>query len=309
MRVYPLSDLHLEFQDVTFTVSDGLDYDIVILAGDIDIGTRGLYWAAKTFPALPVIYVPGNHEFYNGHYSKVSIALKEVAKELGIHLLDNSSVVIDGIRFVGATLWTDFRLYGNDMATIGNCLHTAKNYITDFSVIRFGSTGWMTPSDSVKLFLVSAKFIEDELNKPFTGKSVVVTHHLPSMKCVAEKYKRDLTSAAFASTLDRLVKKADLWIAGHTHVSFDVNVNDETVQVGWICGRCSEGGKMLTRSRTWHDGHCHFCGRDNVGVTSSEDFYLPPRPGKGRVIVNPRGYEMYGEIENRQFQPDLVVEI
>lgn len=312
MRALIYSDLHLEFPEAQrhFRVPDGLAYDIVILAGDIDIGTRGLYWAAETFPNVPIVYVNGNHEYYGGCISKVAIEQREVVKDFpNIHLLDNSSVVIDGLKFVGSVLWTDFKLFGSDMATYGNSLHHAKNYITDFSVIRT-DTGLLTPADTVRMHEECVRYLSSELDKPHDGNVVVVTHHLPSIKCVAEKFKRDLTSAAFASNLDHLVKRSDLWIGAHTHFSFDVNVNDETVQVGWICGQCSERGKYLKMSSTWHDGHCHFCGRDNVGVTSSEDFFLPGRPGKGHIVVNPRGYPMYGgEIENRQFQDDLVVEI
>jgi predicted phosphodiesterase len=200
------------------------EYDAVVLAGDIHKHTHGIHWAARTFNK-PVIFVAGNHSFYGAHLHGLSIELKKVAAEYqNIHFLDNSSVVIGDVRFIGATLWTSFTLFGNEMAMIGTCLHQAKLAMNDFRCIRFGSTGWMTPSDSVKLHRVSASYIADELRKPFDGKTVVVTHHLPSKKLVAKKYENDLLSAAFASNLDSLVEQADLWIAGHTHVGFDTMI-------------------------------------------------------------------------------------
>ena len=215
----------------TLQLPDPATYDVVVLAGDIHKHTEGIRWAARTF-SKPVIYVAGNHEFYNAHLHKLSIELREVAATYpNIHFLDNSSVVVDGVRFVGATLWTSFELFGTEMAVVGTCLHKAKNCMADFSSIRFGSTGWMSPSDSVKLHRVSAKYIGDMLGKPFDGRTVVVTHHLPSMKLVATRYENDLLSAAFASNLDPLVQQADYWIAGHTHTSFD------TMTIGNKC-RC-----------------------------------------------------------------------
>jgi predicted phosphodiesterase len=200
-------------------------YDVVVLAGDIHLDSRGIRWAAKTFQQKYVIYIAGNHEFYGSHLHKLSIEMAATAKEFpNIHFLDNSATVINGVRFVGATLWTSFELFGKGPQIIGSSLHAAKNCMADFSSIRFGSTGWMSPSDSVKLHRVSAAYLGDELAKPFDGQTVVVTHHLPSMKLVATEYETDLLSAAFASNLDHLVEQADFWIAGHTHVGFDTMI-------------------------------------------------------------------------------------
>jgi predicted phosphodiesterase len=200
------------------------EYDAVVLAGDIHTRTQGIRWAASTF-SKPVLMTLGNHEAYGQHLHALMIEAHQTAQAFpNIHLLDNSSVVIDGVRFVGATLWTSFTLFGEDLHLVGKCLSEAKNRINDFSNIRFGSTGWMSPSDSVKLHRVSVAYLERELQQPFDGKTVVVTHHLPSMKLVADKYKTDLLSSAFASNLDKLVEQADLWVAGHTHDSFDTQI-------------------------------------------------------------------------------------
>lgn len=198
-------------------------YDVVVLAGDIHRHTHGIHWAARTFPQRPVVMVFGNHEAYTAHWQGLMAeAKKAAARYPNIHLLDNQSVVIGDVRFLGTTLWTDFRLFGDK--SFGDCLRQAKATMNDFRYIRFGTTGLMTPSDSVKLHGKAVAYLRDALRQPFDGKTVVVTHHLPSRQLVAAQYADDLLSAAFASNLDSLVEQADLWVAGHTHTSFDIRI-------------------------------------------------------------------------------------
>lgn len=197
-------------------------YDAVVLAGDIHLGEAGLYWAYNTF-TKPIIYVPGNHEFYGARLERIAVEMRASAKYLGIHYLDNDVLVLDGVRFIGSTLWTDFELFGSGMAEIGKALHAAKNGISDFSTIVYGTTGWFRPEQSVTLHRVARQFIADELAKPFDGKTCVITHHLPSADCVVPQYKGDILSAAFASRLDDLIAQVDgAWFFGHTHSSVDL---------------------------------------------------------------------------------------
>ncbi len=211
--------------DWTLSLPDPSAYDLVVLAGDIHSHTRAIPWAAKTFPNKEIIYVAGNHELYDSHLHGMSVELKKCAAEHPrTHLLDNSTAVIDGVRFAGATLWTDFQLFGNEIGVVGQCLRAAKQSISDFGLIRFGSTGWMTPGDTVKLFRVSASYIRDQLAIVHEGPTVVVTHHLPSNRSVSTRFEKEILSAAFASNLDHLVEQADLWIHGHTHDSFDYHL-------------------------------------------------------------------------------------
>ena len=109
MKIRVLSDLHLEFHAWTPPPADA---DVVVLAGDIHVGVGGIEWAREQFPTTPVIYVVGNHEFYGGQLNEVLAALREAADRLGVYLLDSDELVLDGTRFLGATLWTDFALYG-----------------------------------------------------------------------------------------------------------------------------------------------------------------------------------------------------
>jgi len=111
MRLHILSDLHL---DVLPLCAPHEDADVVVLAGDIDRGWFAIEWAkCRAFRDKAVLYVPGNHEYYAGHMSKVAIELRaRAAVTRNIKILDNDEVQIGGVRFLGATLWTDFELDG-----------------------------------------------------------------------------------------------------------------------------------------------------------------------------------------------------
>lgn len=222
--VYILSDLHLEFADWTPDPAAIAAADLIVLAGDIGVGTTGLYWAARSFPGKPVVYVAGNHEFYGGNISRTSVELRATARDLGITYLDNSEQRFEfpgypPLRVLGATLWTDFLLFGRDR--LAEALQAAKARISDFGCITFGTTGWMLPAQSAILHQASVAWLTDRLAESFDGTTLVVTHHLPSWQVIAERYQDDILSPAFASNLDQLIKQADMWICGHSHSCFD----------------------------------------------------------------------------------------
>ena len=107
MKVRILSDLHLEF---AVLLPPSIDADVVVLAGDIGVGLDGLAWARNSFPGVPVIYVPGNHEYY-GHDIELRSDLRRQSND-GLYVLDDEAIELQGVRFVGSTLWTDFALNG-----------------------------------------------------------------------------------------------------------------------------------------------------------------------------------------------------
>lgn len=110
MKLHILSDLHLEFLAYA---PPALDADAVVLAGDIGLGTRGIQWAREAWPDTEIVYVPGNHEYYRSEMGVENELLRAAAREHGVHLLNRDAAVIGGVRFLGATLWTDFRLFGD----------------------------------------------------------------------------------------------------------------------------------------------------------------------------------------------------
>lgn len=220
MKLHILSDLHLEFSRFDPIETDA---DVVVLAGDIAKGAHGIGWARAQWPGKPIIYVPGNHEFYGRQRLEVLAEMRIAARECGVHLLDNDEVIIDGprgsVRFLGATLWTDFDLHGEEAKLLA--MHEGQRGLTDFRVIHDGERGHFSPERSIELHKQNLAWLEARLVESFEGKTVVVTHHLPSMRSVAERYRTELLSACFASNLDHLFGRMDLWIHGHTHDSFD----------------------------------------------------------------------------------------
>lgn len=109
MKALILSDLHLEF--APFEPAPDLEFDVVILAGDIHSpAKRAVQWAADTFRGKSVVYLPGNHEYYDGRLDTTLAEARRAADGSNVHVLDGDELVIDGVRFLGATLWTDFAL-------------------------------------------------------------------------------------------------------------------------------------------------------------------------------------------------------
>lgn len=213
MKLYVLSDLHNEF--LPFALAPG-DYDLVILAGDIDVRARGVTWANEAF-TCPVIYVCGNHEFYGGHIDHTLRKMKEVALP-HVHVLENETFIWNQTRFLCATGWTDFSSTGNVVAAS----QTAWNRMNDFRVIRVEENyRRLRPSDLTNRNHASYAWLSKKLDEPFDGKTVVVTHHAPIPEVMGDKHEGHLR-AAYSNRWHEYLDKADLWIFGHTHRSVDV---------------------------------------------------------------------------------------
>lgn len=246
MKLHILSDLHFEFGKWPKSVDvNSIDADVTVLAGDIGVGLDGLQWALGI--NRPVIYVMGNHEFYGQRpMNDLWRKAQEKVKGTNVHLLENESFLIDDpghagkcVRFLCSTLWTDFAILGDDHQQI--CMDAAAREMTDYHVIyvsrrghAVGEPGFtsrhqgdlLTPRRTLSLHQESRNFLEQELGRPPAAgsiteswrKTVVVTHHAPSMQSLADQQAVAPLDASFASSLDHLVTKADLWIHGHTHI-------------------------------------------------------------------------------------------
>ena len=223
MKILLLSDLHIEFEDFRPRPTEA---EVIVLAGDIGVGMQGLHWARERFPDRPVIYVPGNHEFYHHDLSLLD-EFRSLATD-HVHVLNDDSMVLGGVRFLGSILWTDFSLLGE--AYRDPAIHQAWQCMTDYLVIRNHGRPF-TPNQSMALHRVSREWLAATLAKPFDGPTVVITHHAPSSRSVHAKYAGDLLSAAFASNLEPLMgrDRAALWLHGHVHHSFDYELRGTRV--------------------------------------------------------------------------------
>lgn len=231
MKLHILSDLHVEFAPFVPPVTGA---DVVVLAGDIHQGSTGLAWARETFATQEIVYVAGNHEFYRHDWDALLPELRGEAQRHGIHLLENDEAVIGGLRFLGASLWTDFDYFGP--ARRRESMRACVDYLTDFRLVGARATiddagaglpvpsagpGLLTPAHVRRRHLQSRQWLEQRLHAPHEGPTVVVTHHLPGSGSVAYRFREDLGNAGFASHLDHLMGHAALWIHGHTHDSFN----------------------------------------------------------------------------------------
>jgi predicted phosphodiesterase len=227
MKIRIFSDLHLEFFDWT---PPSAAADVVVLAGDIHEAARGVEWARRQFPATPIIYVPGNHEFYGGSLQDVLAVLRKEAQRFDVRLLDGDEFVLGGVRFLGATLWTDFALYGSAKTALDAAMLDGKYSMTDFRVISCGDQGLFRPQLARDIHLNQVRWLAARLAEPFDGPTVVITHHLPHRRSIHPKYSGDRLNPCFASDLDWLVRApVALWIHGHTHESTDYVVNGTRV--------------------------------------------------------------------------------
>lgn len=227
MKLNILSDLHLSLGALDQPRNDA---DVVILAGDIARPREAVAWASGF--AKPVLYVPGNHEFYGSSIGQVAADLKRLCAGTNIRVLDNDAAVIGGVRFLGTTLWTDFMLFGAGEKRTA-AMREAVGFMRDFSKIRFGAAAdaLFTPADSAALFERQAAWLEARLSEAHAGPTVVITHHAPSRLSIHPRFAGSLLNAAFVSDAARLVdaKRVRLWIHGHTHDSFDYVLNGTRV--------------------------------------------------------------------------------
>jgi len=225
MKLQILSDLHIEFAPYEMVDTDA---DVIILAGDIHLGEKGFKWAQENIKNKEVIYVLGNHEFYKEATPRLFDKLKEKAKDTNIHVLENRSISIDGVRFLGCTLWTDFEL----LDTLDVSIATAKIQMNDYRKIRMSPQyRKIQPSFTVVWHKKSKQWLKKEIEKYNAENIVVITHHAPSIKSIPLEDRKDPISAAFASNMIDFISstKVKLWVHGHIHTAFDYNIGGTRV--------------------------------------------------------------------------------
>lgn len=215
LKIRYLSDLHLEFLDEPPQRLQSVGEDVVILAGDIHVGTAGIEWARRAIRGRPVLYVLGNHEYYHQQWSDLIDRARLAAQGSDVRVLERDAAFVEGIRFLGCTLWTDFQLYGavSSLAAMGQ----AGRSLSDYRYIRNGHR-LLHPTDTVAGHKASVAWLEKELAMEVP--TVVITHHAPSEVTCPPQYRGDALSPAYYSRLENLVASPVItWVHGHTHFS------------------------------------------------------------------------------------------
>jgi len=226
MRLWLLSDLHLDVNRAhPFALPDPRpNHDVVVIAGDVQAGmAEAVAWIARqNLNERPVIYVGGNHEFYGHDRLEGYLNGLEVAeRHPNIHILERRSLAIGNVVFAGCTLWTDYELFGDADRAMAH----AATGLNDHRLIRHRGRVWM-PSDAAAEHQEARAFIQRQLDRRGDRKAVVVTHHAPSLKSAAPRWRLDLLTAAFASDCELQVAEATLWVHGHMHAPADYRLGD-----------------------------------------------------------------------------------
>lgn len=241
MLIRPFSDIHAEFWPankiarILEMVVPPLPADretVALIAGDLGLAHQQETWlkALSVFSKqfLAVVYVEGNHFFYhNDFYGRIHELKNKVSLPKNVHFLENESVEINSVVFIGATLWTDFQ--GKDFFKMQN----ARKNMNDFVVIKKPTGQRLLPEDTVDLFYESKKYIFDAINNVGGTKTVVVTHHGISPLSIHERFRGDSLNCAFMTDLSNEIidHGPDLWVHGHTHNSFDYMIGKTRVIV------------------------------------------------------------------------------
>lgn len=193
--------------------------DVLVLAGDIGEGFKGLTWASIAYQC-PIIYVVGNYSYRGCNLDTFDQELHSRAWGTNVHVLQNESLVVRGIRFIGSTLWSDFELFGD--ADTAKTL--AQEGCVDYYRISKGGGEPITPADTAGRHREAVRYLEEVATQSFDdGSTVIVTHHAPSMKSVPPRYRDDHIAACYASHLDKLVERVDarFWVHGSQHDAVD----------------------------------------------------------------------------------------
>jgi predicted phosphodiesterase len=239
VRIQLLSDLHLETHP-HFRAGPAPGADVLVLAGDIGSYQAGSQLQGADFglerfaPAsgwpVPVLFTPGNHEYDSLEFDETRERLRQTCERLGIHWLDREVLVLDGVRFAGTTLWSDFESLSQPEDGSANALAThlkqrdkafraANFYLEKARMMRNGQV--MMAEEVRAESLACQEWLRAALAKPFDGPTVCVTHFAPSLLSADPRYGMRPGTAGFCNALDDLLPLAQLWLHGHLHCPSD----------------------------------------------------------------------------------------
>lgn len=234
-----MSDLHLEAHP-HFSPQPAPEADVLVLAGDVGSYQPGSLLTDDDFglarfsplPAyggwpVPVVFVPGNHEYDGQDFDEAHARLRRTCDKLGIQWLERQTWVLDGVRFIGTTLWSDFdALALHSAAPPARQLHlrekayrAANFYLSKTGTVRRGEP--MLAPGVREQALECQQWLRAALCEPHSGPTVVVTHFAPSLLSADPRYGLAPGTAGFCNALDDLLPQAQLWLHGHLHAPSD----------------------------------------------------------------------------------------
>jgi len=221
MRIRLLSDVHFEFyEDKELYENKG--EDVLVIAGDLAVGGPNIVDALSKFAknTEEVVYVPGNHEYYRNSIPEVDAYVRNATRDTNVHFLNPGNVRIDGVAFIGATLWTEFN--NNQFSKL-----VAAQQINDFRSIRGFDTDYC-----VMLYNEHLSYIKEAYEK-LDGKKVIVTHFLPDKICIDPQYQGESAmNDYFSNNLGEWIQDLQdtpYWLFGHTHSPVNKEINNTKV--------------------------------------------------------------------------------
>lgn len=231
--ILPISDLHIEFMpgkpDLrTHPKVAGFfrhQADIVVCAGDMHPGTVGLTWLRRQYPDSEIVVVAGNHDFWSRNHKRHIDRLYNKARSLDIHFLENDTTIIHGVKFIGATLWSDYNLLGDPDKAMEDAMQ-----MNDYRRIRIADgRAKITPQYLLSVHQKSRAFIEEQLEGS-SEKKYVVTHHAPSSLSLDMSKDREI-QPCYASNLDEMISRKGpaYWHHGHLHNSSNYLIGNTRV--------------------------------------------------------------------------------
>lgn len=231
MKIQLISDLHWD-DDPSFVPEPLAGAELLVLAGDVaSRHFRGGHFGLDYFSPLkgwpvPVLYVPGNHEYDGGDYDQTHLKLQQKCEQWSITWLEGQVLVRDGIRWIGSTLWADFdalvRPQDNALKRRiqrRKAMRAANFYLPRMHIQRNGRD--FLARQIRTLALQSHRRLKQQLAMPFDGKTVVVSHFAPSLRSADPRYGLVPGTAGFCNAWEALLPGVDTWLHGHLHCHID----------------------------------------------------------------------------------------
>jgi 3',5'-cyclic AMP phosphodiesterase CpdA len=233
MKMLVLSDLHLDeildrayLNHIGTAIHEaGQEADALIIAGDLTEAAAqkwpdALRWLGTLYPAAKTVVIPGNHDYYGGNLGSLDAQLDQICHAAGCAFGQGRILVLGHVRVLMTTLWTDMRLLeAGRQNAVEDTLWNARQMMPDYgygAITVDDPDRPLRPEDTIAVHERQKAWLVSELARPWSGRTVVVTHHAPSGAVAGEITP---LSPCFASNLEDEIGRyrPNLWLFGHTH--------------------------------------------------------------------------------------------